>query len=180
LTGVPLPDGRTLLATGAVGDPAVWLWDPVTAAAVGGPLTGNGGGVWALAASSLPGGGSLLAVCDQSGVVRVWDPIDRTAVGHPLAGARGLAAMAAVVSPDGRILVVTGTDDGTVLVRDPLDGRCVLRIRFASRCLSLCDLGGGRFAVGLSDGVIVLSLSGRTEISTLEEGQGARSRNSAP
>lgn len=51
VAAVPLPDGRTLLAT--TSDETVRLWDPITGTPVGDPLTGHTDGVTAVAAVPL-------------------------------------------------------------------------------------------------------------------------------
>jgi WD40 repeat protein len=63
------PDGK-LLAT-ADSDGTVWLWDPATGLAVGGPIhTGAASGVAGVAFSP---DGKLLASADSDGTVRLWD-----------------------------------------------------------------------------------------------------------
>ena len=55
VAAVPLPDGRTLLATGSL-DGTVRLWDPTTGATIGKPLTDHTSAMYAVAAVPLPDG----------------------------------------------------------------------------------------------------------------------------
>jgi len=76
VAAVPLPDGRTLLAT--TSDETVRLWDPITGTPVGDPLTGHTDAVTAV---PLPDGRTLLATTSNDRTVRLWDPV--TADGPP-------------------------------------------------------------------------------------------------
>jgi WD40 repeat protein len=93
VTAVPLPDGRTLLASGG-DDTTVRLWDPLTARPASDPLTGHTGPVRALAAVPLPDGRTLLASSGETDsifdkeMMRVWDPL----TGEPLVGPTGLTS----------------------------------------------------------------------------------------
>ncbi|OLR95077.1 WD40 repeat domain-containing protein [Actinokineospora bangkokensis] len=117
---VPMPDGRTLIATGSI-DGTVRLWDPVTGTQVGDPLTGHDDGV--VAAVPMSDGRTLIATGSIDGTVRLWDPVTGTQVGNPLTGHRGgVRAVAAVPMPDGRTLIATGGDDGRVRLWDPATG----------------------------------------------------------
>ena len=71
VAAVPLPDGRTLLATGS-DDRTVRLWDPATGQPTSKPLTGHTGTVWAVAAVPLPDGRTLLATGSTDGTARLW------------------------------------------------------------------------------------------------------------
>jgi WD40 repeat protein len=104
VAAVPLPDGRTLLASGG-NDKTVRLWDPTTGELVGTPLTGHTDIVQAVAAVSLPDGSTLLASGGDDGTVRLWDPTTGAPVGHTeLPGAvRALSPL-----PDGHFAVGYG------------------------------------------------------------------------
>ncbi len=74
LTALPMPDGRTLLAT--VDSPSnLQLWDPVTGEQVVGPLAGHTTNVSAMTALTHPDGRVLLATAGgHDRTVRIWDP----------------------------------------------------------------------------------------------------------
>ena len=120
VAAVPLPGGRTLVASGG-DDGTVRLWDPATGNPVGRPLTGHTGGVNTVVA--LPGGRTLLASGGDDHTVRLWDPATGNPVGPPLTGhTGGVRTVAAVPLPGGRTLLASGGDDGTVRLWDPATG----------------------------------------------------------
>jgi WD40 repeat protein len=124
------PDGRTLLAS-AGQDGTVRIWDPTTGHSLGDPLTGHTGGVWGVC--PLPGwdpdGRTLLATTGQDGTVRIWDPTTGHPLGDPLTGHTGpvwgvcpLPGWDPDGHPDGRTLLATTGQDGTVRIWDPTTG----------------------------------------------------------
>ncbi|MCK9904441.1 WD40 repeat domain-containing protein [Frankia sp. Cpl3] len=125
LAAVPLPDGRTLLASTG-GEQMVRLWDPTTGQPVGEPLTGHTDWVNALAAVPLPDGRTLLASTSDDLTVRLWDPINGQPVGEPLTGhTDAVTALAAIKLPDGRTLLASTGGDRTIRLWDPTGGQPV-------------------------------------------------------
>ena len=99
------------------------LWDPVTGAPVGEPLTGHTGAVASVAFGTGPDGRLLLASGSEDGTVRLWDPVTGAPVGEPLTGHTGaVASVAFGTGPDGRLLLASGSEDGTVRLWDPVTG----------------------------------------------------------
>jgi WD40 repeat protein len=80
--------GVPRLASGG-DDGTIRIWDPVTGAAVGEPLTGHSAGVWALASWTDSNGDCRLASAGDDGTIRIWDPVAEAAVGEPLTGHPG-------------------------------------------------------------------------------------------
>jgi WD40 repeat protein len=152
---VPLPDGRTLLATGS-NDRTVRLWDPNTASPVAEPLTGHTNWVSAVVAVPLPDGRTLLATSSYDGTVRLWDPSTASPVGDPLTGhTSAVRAVAAVHLPDGRTLLATSSNDRTVRLRDPSTGRPV-----GNPLTGHTDAVSAMAAVPLPDGRTLLATTG--------------------
>ena len=116
------PAGQLLLAS-AGDDKTVRLWDPVTGAPVGSPLTGHTGVVNAVAFASTPAGQLLLASAGDDKTVRLWDPVTGAPVGSPLTGHTGVVnAVAFASTPAGQLLLASAGDDKTVRLWDPVTG----------------------------------------------------------
>jgi len=124
VAAVPLPDGRTLIASGSH-DQTACLWDPITGHQVGQPLM-HKSLVLAVAAVPLSDGRTFLATGGSDATVRLWDPTTGQQVGPPLTGhEHAVNAMATVPLPDGRIHLATGSHDQTVRLWDPITGHQV-------------------------------------------------------
>ncbi len=120
---VPMPDGRTLLATAST-DKTVRLWDPGTGRQVGDPFTGHTD--WVNAVVPMPDGRTLLATASTDKTVRLWDPGTGRQVGDPFTGHTDwVNAVVVVPMPDGRTLLATASTDKTVRLWDPDTGRQV-------------------------------------------------------
>nr|WP_281245051.1 hypothetical protein [Lentzea albida] len=74
VAAVPVPDGRTLLATSGW-DQTVRLWDPATGLRVGDRLTGHISWLVSVVSVPLPDGRTLVATASLDGTVRLWDPV---------------------------------------------------------------------------------------------------------
>ncbi len=109
------PDNK-LLASGAVDDPIIRLWDPATGDLVH-QLTGHSGWIRSMAFSP---DGSLLASGSNDQTIRLWDP----ASGTERQTLKGHSAMigGVVFSPDSTSLA-SGSRDGTVRLWDVATGR---------------------------------------------------------
>ena len=153
-TQMAAPARRILLASGS-NDGTVRLWDPATGAPLGEPLTGHTDYVGAVAFGALPGGRVLLASASFDGTVRLWDPATATPAGEPLTGhtesVRPVAigalpgAVAFGALPDGRVLLASGGDDGTVRLWDPVKSTAAPLHTIPSRLMfTPCALTGPR------------------------------------
>lgn len=118
---VPVPGGRRLLAAGDA-EGTVRLWDPVTGAAVGGPMTGHRDGVDALVALTAPGGPVLLASAGRDHTVRVWDPMTGAEVREFTGHGDWVNALTVLPGPDGFPLLASGDGEGTIRVQNPATG----------------------------------------------------------
>ncbi|OSP39088.1 hypothetical protein B7767_33495 [Streptomyces sp. 13-12-16] len=121
LARVPVPGGRWLLAAGDA-EGTVRLWDPVTGAAVGVPMTGHEDGVDALVALTPPGGPALLASAGRDHTVRVWDPMTGAEVRELTGHEDWVNALTVFPGPDGFPLLASGDGEGTIRVRNPATG----------------------------------------------------------
>ncbi|MCW8097077.1 WD40 repeat domain-containing protein [Streptomyces tauricus] len=115
-------DGTARVATGS-GDGMVRIWDPVTGAQVGEPLTGHTGAVNAVAVFTASDGTVRLVTGSNDGTVRIWDPAIGAQVGELLASHTGwVRAVAVFTALDGTVRLVAGSGDGMVRIWDPVTG----------------------------------------------------------
>ncbi|MDX2680393.1 WD40 repeat domain-containing protein [Streptomyces sp. NY05-11A] len=157
LARVPMPDGRTLLASSEAtpargGTRAVRLWDPATGLPVGAPFE-NHKYVEHLAAMPLADGRTLLAVRDFDDSIRVWDADSRQLVGELTGG-----PMAAIVASGGHPLLAVARR-GAIELWDPLTRRWV-GSRPLERPIRVLAGVGSNLVVGCADGLGVLDLVG--------------------
>ena len=120
VAAVPLPEGRTLLASGSA-DTTIRLWDPVTGTPLGEPLTGHTDAVNAVAAAELDGRPVVISGSNDA-TVRLWDPVTGTPLGEPLTGHTDAVNAVAAAELDGRPVVISGSNDATVRLWDPVTG----------------------------------------------------------
>ncbi|WP_130295385.1 WD40 repeat domain-containing protein [Pseudonocardia sediminis] len=125
-----LPDRRPIAITGS-SDNTVRVWDLDTGTPIGEPLTGHTGWVRAVAALVLPDRRPIAITGSEDGTTRVWD---LTSSGSSSEAPRRddkatprtiellVAAVAALVLPDGRPIAITGSADATVRVWDLTTG----------------------------------------------------------
>ncbi|WP_440099025.1 hypothetical protein [Streptosporangium sp. H16] len=112
---VALDDGRLLLATASLDNPAR-IWDGHTAT----PLhtLAHTGSATSVAWAALPDGRLLLAAASDDGTARIWDG-HTGALLHTLAGHTGAVwSVAWAALPDGRLLLAAASDDGTIRIWD--------------------------------------------------------------
>lgn len=144
VAAVPLPDGRTLVASSSV-DETIRLWDPTTTRQVGPPIIGHAGGVFSLAAVSAADGRTLLLTSGADSKARLWDPVTRDQVGHEFTVERnpwkptvhvldipGRRPVLAI--PDGKVVGLWDLDSGQ-RVGKPLKGHTPAVSRVVSATL---------------------------------------------
>lgn len=118
MTALPLPDGRTLLASG--GDTGtIALWDPVTGRPVQEPAGNWPGGVTGMCTATVPDGRTLLVTATPRGAVRLWDPLTGESVGRLNPYGSPIRSIAAVPISADRTLIAAADTAGRVHVWDP-------------------------------------------------------------
>jgi WD40 repeat protein len=128
VAGMPLPNGRPLLATAGSNDRTVRLWDAYTGRARRRwgrrvTLKRHAGPVTSLAAVPLGDGQTLLATGSEDRTIRLWDPVTSVPHGDPLLGHTGpITSLAAIPLADGQTLLATGSEDRTVRLWDLTTG----------------------------------------------------------
>ncbi len=131
------PDGRRL-ATAALYDPAVRVWDAASGAELF-QLRGHAGGVTGLGFSP---DGRRLASGSADRTVRLWDASGSNAKARPLRGGAGTVRRRRF-SPDSRRVATVADDDGGVRVCDVATGAELARLETAiwAQCLSFSPDG---------------------------------------
>ena len=145
--------GRPMLASAGT-DRTVRIWDPATGEQRG-VLRGHRGGVSSICPVTVDGR-DLLASAGGDAAVRIWD----TATGEQRAVLRGHQDWVTGVSPvtrHGRVRLASAGRDATVRIWDPAAGTCVLAIPTHHPALTAVP-AGGRLAIGLAAGILVLDL----------------------
>lgn len=153
---VPMPDGRTLVATQRR-EHLFQLYDPVTGRVAGRPLPLSFNEVSEVATVPTPDG-PRLAVALPDGEIRLYDPVSGTAVGAPLTGhTRAVVDLAVPRTRDGTALLASADLGGTVRVWDPVGGRCLSTLALDARVWSVAAYGT-RLLVGCTEGFLALDL----------------------
>jgi WD40 repeat protein len=162
-------DGCPVVVSGG-SEGIVRVWDLASVRPLGDPLPSPEafGTIHAIAIGELDG--SLVAVVGWTASlgkdceVGIWDLANRRRVGMPLRGHEcGILAgikTVAIGRVDGRTVVVSGADDGTIRVWDPSqpDATQVIVLPAASNSLALTPTGA--CIVGTAQGLVALQLRG--------------------
>ncbi|XVS61849.1 hypothetical protein ACQPYE_26620 [Actinosynnema sp. CA-299493] len=150
------PDGRMLLATAGR---RTQVWDPMTGQPVGAPLPEECGRGRAITSYTDHHGRVRLAVATHDNTVCRWIPLTGKAEGAPLSWVDSeIHAIATIPLPSGDLLV-TGHEDGGVLVWDPADDAVIrdLESPTRSRVRTLLSLpSANRVVAGYDNGEVVM------------------------
>ncbi|MBG0814914.1 WD40 repeat domain-containing protein [Planomonospora sp. ID82291] len=155
-------DGQPVAVTGGY-DNAVRIWDLTTRRLVGDPIRiGNTERVDAVAVGEVSGRAVVIAAGDWGDAthklpVRVWDLATHEPFGEPLVGHTGLVWSVALGEMNGRVIVVTGSNDGTTRVWD-----LTTRKQIGDPMIS--STGVGDVALGWVDGRQVVISSDEKDI----------------
>ena len=127
-------DGRPIIVTGGV-DGVLQRWDQATGTPIGQPIAAHQSAVRVIAVTTSDRGVRSVAVADLGGrqvivsggghdnTVRMWDLRSGAPIGQPITGHRYGVGALAVCRLDDRPVVVSASQDGTVLVSDPATGQ---------------------------------------------------------
>jgi WD40 repeat protein len=118
MTALPLPDGRTLLASGGHTG-TIALWNPVTGRPVREPAGDWLGGVTGMCAATIPDGRILLVTATPRGTVRLWDPVTGEPAGRLNPYGAPIQSIAAVPIAADHTLIAASDTQGGVHVWDP-------------------------------------------------------------
>jgi len=150
--GVQVGD-RTLLAAGGY-DGTVRLWDLADGSQVR-VLEGHQD-IVASVCGVQAGDRTLLAAGGYDGTVRLWDLADGSQV-RVLEGHQGeVVSVCAVQAGDRTLLATADSDDKTVRLWDPVDGRCELTVPVHYAVSAMASVADS-LAVGLATGVIAIN-----------------------
>lgn len=114
-------NGRQILASGG-DDCTVRLWDVLSCAPIGGPLTGHTRAVTSVVVAEYAPGRGIIASGSEDRTVRVWDATTRTAIGHAFIGHSDAITSVSVGLFKGKTIVASGSDDQTIRIWDIATG----------------------------------------------------------
>jgi len=118
MAALPMPDGRTLLASG--GDAGtIALWNPGTGQPVREPAGDWPGGVTGMCVATVPDVRTLLVTATPKGAVRLWDPDTGECVGRLNPYGSPIQSIAAVPIATGHTLIAASDTAGRPHVWDP-------------------------------------------------------------
>jgi WD40 repeat protein len=116
VTAAPRPDGALIVA--GHWDGWITAWSAADGRLVSCAEIGDLGTAAALATAELAGGRIVTVAGGWDGGVRVWDPLTGAPAGPALPGHAAAVVAIATAPAEGRTLVISGSTDGQVRIRD--------------------------------------------------------------